>query len=685
MADLGTAYVRIAPNMTGIQGKIAKGMKGSGTQATKQLSDEINAGSGRFQKSLDKLGGFAKKGGKIVAGGLAAGAVGIGVMVKNMVEGAAELEQQIGGSEVVFGEFADTIQEKSKTAFKEAGLSQAEFLQGANKMGSLFQGSGLTAQESMEATTNAIQRASDVASIMGISTQDALEAVTGAAKGNFTMMDNLGVKMNATSLEAAALEKGLDKTFAQMTEGEKAMLAQEVFMDATANAAGNYAKENKTLSGSLNTTQKAFDNLMSGSGDVGDFIESLVGTIEIAVPQIINMLPQVVDGISSVISAIGPAIGEALPKLVPAVIKGAVNLFKEVQALLPTVVQVLVDALPMFIDGFIQIFLGIVEAMPGIVRILSGAIPEVVDALVSALTAPSSLTAIVMGAVELLLAMVEAIPVIIDALVSAIPSIVSNILKTLTSRRFIEAMFRAGVKLLTAVVKGIMSILGSVGSAAWRIVSSISSILSPSRLIRVGSSLISGLWSGLSRIGSWLRSRMSSGASSAISAVKSVLTPSSLFSVGTSLITGLWNGINSMGGWLRSKIIGFVADKIPGPVKKALGINSPSRLFAEFGRNIDEGLAQGILKHADMVENSVNTMADRAISGMTGSNLNADIQASGSVSGAIASAATTSTSNQTVSINQVTLGDQGAVQEFFKQLNKDTISVGMGLTPAQGA
>ncbi len=45
----------------------------------------------------------------------------------------------------------------------------------------------------------------------------------------------------------------------------------------------------------------------------------------------------------------------------------------------------------------------------------------------------------------------------------------------------------------------------------------------------------------------------------------------------------------------------------------------------------------------------------------------------------------TSTTTQSVSIQKVVLGDEGAVKEFFKQLNQDTINVGMGLTPLQGA
>jgi hypothetical protein len=37
-------------------------------------------------------------------------------------------------------------------------------------------------------STEAMQRAADVASIMGIDTSAAMEAIAGAAKGNFTMI-----------------------------------------------------------------------------------------------------------------------------------------------------------------------------------------------------------------------------------------------------------------------------------------------------------------------------------------------------------------------------------------------------------------------------------------------------------------------------------------------------------------
>ncbi|MFR2155273.1 MAG: hypothetical protein ACLS48_12025 [[Eubacterium] siraeum] len=62
--------------------------------------------------------------------------------------------------------------------------------------------------QSADMVTQSMQRASDVASIMGISVDSAMEAVAGMAKGNFTMMDNLGVAINDTNLQIYAQEKG---------------------------------------------------------------------------------------------------------------------------------------------------------------------------------------------------------------------------------------------------------------------------------------------------------------------------------------------------------------------------------------------------------------------------------------------------------------------------------------------
>ncbi len=639
MADIGTAYVKVAPNMQGIQGKIAAGFKGSAGPATAALGAEVENHSGPFQAALGKLGGFAKGAGVAIAGGMLAGAAGLAALTTKAVMSAAELEQQLGGSEAVFGEYAKTIQETARDAYSKAGLSQQEFLQGANKMGSLFQGAGFDVKSSMEMSSESMQRASDIASIMGISTTEALDAVTGMAKGNFTMMDNLGVAMNDTAIGAYALSKGIDKTTSQMSIQEKVGLAQQMFMEKTAKYAGNYAKENETLSGSLNTTKKAFDNLLTGQGDINDFVDSLLGTIEIAIPQIVGMLPKIVQGIGAVLKALVPALAKALPTLVPALITAVQDLLNALISALPAVFQTLVTALPMLIKAFVQLFLALLQALPQIIQIVSQAIPEIVNAIVTSLTEPTALQQIIMGFVQLMMALITAIPIIVNALVAALPVIIKNILAVLTNPAFIRQMIDAGVQLLKAVISGMVSMVSGIVKAAWDI----------------------------------------------IKAIGNVLSPSSLLNIGKDVVKGLWNGIQDMGGWLKDKIVNFVKDKIPGPIRSALGINSPSKVAAALGRQVPAGLAQGIEANSAMVAKAADEMANKAISGIGSPLVSASVAFGGGAGVNGGAGGGDSSSTQNVNIQKVVLASEGAVKEFFNQLNRDTIYVDMGMTPNQGA
>lgn len=78
-----------------------------------------------------------------------------------------------------------------------------------------------------------------------------------------------------------------------------------------------------------------------------------------------------------------------------------------------------------------------------------------------------------------------------------------------------------------------------------------------------------------------------------------------LYSKGRDLITGFINGIRDMAGHIVSAIKDFIIDKIPGPIQRALGMHSPSRLMAEIGRNIGEGLVVGIDASGDRVSRAM--------------------------------------------------------------------------------
>lgn len=632
--------------MTGIQGKIAAGFKGSAGPATAALGSEVEKNSGPFQAALGKLGGFAKGAGIAIGAGLLAGAAGLATLTGKALMAGAELEQQLGGSEAVFGQYAKGIQDAAASAYKNAGLSQQEFLQGANKMGSLFQGAGFDVQSSMQMSAESMQRASDIASIMGISTTEALDAVTGMAKGNFTMMDNLGVAMNDTAIGAYAAAKGINKTTQQMSIQEKVGLAQQMFMEKTAKYAGNYAKENETLSGSLNTTKKAFDNLLTGQGNVEGFIDSLINTINISIPQIVTLLPKLVTAIGAILKAIVPALSAALPTLIPALIQAATDLILALVAAFPTIVQALLTALPILIDAFIQLFLAILEALPQIIQTISDALPQIITAIVEGLTSPETLTRIIMGAIQLFLAIIKALPTIIVALVNALPTIINNIVRTLTSTRFINMMIQASIQLFLAIIRAVPQVLGSIGSAVGKIIKTIGDTLSPRNLARIG----------------------------------------------TDMIKGLWNGISDMVGWISGKIRSF-GDSVMNGIKNFFGIKSPSRLMRDqVGKMLGEGIGVGILKST---KSAVSAAVDSSAEIAKAFDTSPAVQVSASAADMALSAAQLpgnglamnkgGDTTQNTTIQNVYLGDAGAVKEFFKQLNQDTINVGMGMTPIQGA
>lgn len=255
-----------------------------------------------------------------VVGGFGAVVTAAAAAVKSAIPLGMELEQNLGGTEAVFGEYAESVQTLAETAYKNMGLSASDYMATANKMGSLFQGSGLEQVRAMELSTQAMQRAADVASVMGIDTSMAMESIAGAAKGNFTMMDNLGVAMNATTLSAYALEKGINFKWNTASNAEKAELAMQMFFERTEQYAGNFAREaNSTLAGSFGRMKTNIQDILAKMAlgqDIKPSLENLQESVlafaHNIVPAVVAILNQLPDLVSGVLSAIGPVIEQAL-------------------------------------------------------------------------------------------------------------------------------------------------------------------------------------------------------------------------------------------------------------------------------------------------------------------------------------------------------------------------------------
>lgn len=269
----------------------------------RQINTQLNQIKKQSEKTSDSVMDTFRK----LASGLSA--LGIGAMIKNAISLAGDLQQNIGGSESVFKNYAGTIQKTAETAASSLGLSQSKYLATATKMGSLFQGSGFSVAQSADMVTQSMQRASDVASIMGISVDSAMEAVAGMAKGNFTMMDNLGVAINDTNLQIYAQEKGLGKL---ETTQQKVNAAMQMFLDKSDYAAGNYAKENDTYSGALTTFKAELEDF---AAEAGTALLPLAQSVLPVLSGAFNALKPVIMTVAEAVGGLGGIVADVQAKV----------------------------------------------------------------------------------------------------------------------------------------------------------------------------------------------------------------------------------------------------------------------------------------------------------------------------------------------------------------------------------
>lgn len=94
--------------------------------------------------------------------------------------------------------------------------------------------------------------------------------------------------------------------------------------------------------------------------------------------------------------------------------------------------------------------------------------------------------------------------------------------------------------------------------------------------------------------------------------------PDKLASVGRNLVEGLWNGITGMGSWLKSQISGF-ADSVLSGFTEAFGIHSPSTVMRDYvGKFLAQGIGVGFTEEIPQIgEAAVKAFTDLELPEMT--------------------------------------------------------------------
>jgi hypothetical protein len=229
----------------------------------------------KARASLDGVGKSVKAGARAGAFlGSAAGNLATSGLssIKNFAVGSvgafAAIEDATGAASVQFGAALPQVIAFAETAADKLGMSKRAALDAANTFGTFGKGAGLTGNDLAGFSTKLTGLAGDLASFKGTTTEQAIEAVGAALRGETEPIRAYGVMLDAASVKAEALALGLvkpAKATDKIREAQtKATLAQGAFNAAVAKH-GKGSAEALRAGVALSSAQRALRTATAGT------------------------------------------------------------------------------------------------------------------------------------------------------------------------------------------------------------------------------------------------------------------------------------------------------------------------------------------------------------------------------------------------------------------------------------
>ena len=391
-----------------------------------------------------------------------------------------------------------------------------------------------------------------------------------------------------------------------------------------------------------------------------ELILGLAQGILAALPVLIEALPEV---ISSIV--------EFLISAVPQIIDAGIELLMALVDALPVIIDALVDALPQIIKATVTALIAaapqiakagikllgaLIEAIPVIVVELAKAVPDIVAAIINVLAELPGLIGevfaeIVTDLVEWGQQMLSNASMAMSNMLSQVNSIIQELPGKIWThlvnavnkviawgQQMVSNASTAASNMLSKVSGIIQELPGKIWThlvntvnkvVAWgqQMVSNASTAAS-NMLSKVSSTLqqLPGkVWDYLSqaaqKVVTWGTQLAQKGAAAATQLFNSIVNglsslPSKMAEIGSNIVSGIWNGISSGWNWLTNKVSNL-ANSLLDAAKDALGINSPSKEFAdEVGRWIMPGVGKGLDKSMPATLKDMKAKAGELVSAM---------------------------------------------------------------------
>ena len=404
--------------------------------------------------------------------------------------------------------------------------------------------------------------------------------------------------------------------------------------------------EGDGLGSLLDTLVTIFTGIVNGiSSMLPSLLPALIELISYVVTSLLDQLPAILDCALELILGLAQGILAALPVLIEAL-----------PEVISSIVEFLISAIPQIIDAGIELLMALVDALPVIIDALVDALPQIIRATVTALIAAAP--QIAKAGIKLLGALIEAIPVIVVELAEAVPDIVAAIIDVLAELPgLIGEVF---AEIVTDLVEWGQQMLSNASTAMSNMLSQVNSIIQElpgkiwthlvnavNRVIAWGQQMVSNastaasnmlskvsstlqqlpgkVWDYLSqaaqKVVTWGTQLAQKGAAAATQLFNSIVNglsslPSKMAEIGSNIVSGIWNGISSGWNWLTNKVSNL-ANSLLDAAKDALGINSPSKEFAdEVGRWIMPGVGKGLDKSMPATLKDMKAKAGELVSAM---------------------------------------------------------------------
>ena len=188
---------------------------------------------------------------------------------KEAISAASDLQEVQNVVDTTFGKSgAAKIESWAKSAGAQFGLTETQAKRFTSTLGAMMKSSGLAGDEIVGMSTDLAGLAADMASFYNLDFDEAFQKIRSGISGETEPLKQLGINMSVANLEAFALEKGLGKTFAQMTQGEQVMLRYQYMMEATADAQGDFARTSDGYANSMRTLETNITSLKTKLGEV---------------------------------------------------------------------------------------------------------------------------------------------------------------------------------------------------------------------------------------------------------------------------------------------------------------------------------------------------------------------------------------------------------------------------------